>query len=318
MRANGAGRRADGQALRIRDAPARLGADLWALVAGLDAPLVAARILTSLPSPVMTHASFRLRLANGRTVKGRRVETPDQAQRIAELLPRLGSRHFPRVLARHGCALLETWIPGTALARVAVGARVYRRCGRILGSIHITRPPDRMVTWPRSVVHLLATAERQLAQLEGLGALSPASARRALRHLRDAVPDDITVGIIHRDFCAENIVLTPTRSLHVVDNETIRIDAPEWDLARTWYRWPMTPPQREAFLTGYRSRRDPTSFVRHFPFWSIAALVDTALFRLRARTPAAALPVRRLAALLRQLEQKRGTPAGRPDWRLPA
>jgi Ser/Thr protein kinase RdoA (MazF antagonist) len=308
----------DGRALRIADAPARLGADLWALVARLDAPLVAARILTRLPSPVMAHASFQLRFANGRTVKGRRVETPDQAHRIAELLPRLGVRHFPRLLACHGHALLEAWIPGTSLARVTPSALVFRRCGRILGSIHVTRSPDGMVTVPAGAARRLAVAERQLAQLEGLGALSGASSRRALCHLRDNVPDHVAAGIIHRDFCAENIVLTSVRDPYVIDNETIRVDTPELDLARTWYRWPMTPPQREAFLTGYRSRRDPSSFLRHFPFWGIAALVDTALFRLRAQTPAASLPVRRLDALLRQLERRRGTAPRRADWRLPA
>jgi Ser/Thr protein kinase RdoA (MazF antagonist) len=307
-----------GRTFRIAGAPARLGADLWALVARLDAPLVAARTLTRLPSPVMAHASFRLRLANGRTVKGRRVETPAQAHRIAELLPRLDARHFPRVLARRGRALLEAWVPGTALARLTAGELVYRRCGRILGSIHVAPRPGRMATAPASAARRLAVAERQLAELESLGALSVASSRQALCHLRDNVPDRAAVGVIHRDFCAENIVCTPAGSLYVVDNETIRVDIPEFDLARTWYRWPMTPPQCAAFLTGYRSRRDPSSFLRHFPFWAIAALVDTVLFRLRARTPGASLPVRRLHALLRELEQGRGALAPRTGPRLPA
>jgi Phosphotransferase enzyme family len=307
-----------GRALQIAAAPDRLGADLWSLVVRLDAPLVAAWILTRLPSPLMTHASFRLRLANGRTVKGRRVETPEQARRIAELLPRLGRRHFPRVLAIHGHALLEEWIPGTVLTRVTASALEYERCGRILGSIHMTRLPDGRGAAPPSAVRRLAVAERQLAELVRVGALSEASFRSALGQLRANVPDAVAVGIIHRDFCAENMVLTPARDLYVVDNETIRIDCPELDLARTWYRWPMTPTQRAAFLAGYRHRRDPASFLRHFPFWSITALVDTALFRTQAQTPAPTLPVRRLHALLRQLERKRGAGPRVTDWCLPA
>jgi aminoglycoside phosphotransferase (APT) family kinase protein len=175
-----------------------------------------------------------------------------------------------------------------------------------------------MVGAPATAARRLAVAERQLAQLVSLGALSSASARQARRQLRDHVPAHVAAGIIHRDFCAQNIVRTPDGRLCVVDNETIRVDSPEFDLARTWYRWPMTPLQWEAFLAGYRGRRDPASFLRNFPFWTIAVLADTALFRLRARTPGASLPVRRLDALLRQLERERRASGYRPDWRLPA
>jgi Ser/Thr protein kinase RdoA (MazF antagonist) len=301
-----------GRALRLGDAPARFGPDLWTLVERLGTSLVAARVLTRLPSPLMAHASFRLELASGRVVKGRRVETPEQARRIAELLPRLGTRHFPRALARHGSALLETWVPGTDLARVPADPSLHRRCGRILGAIHRAPVPDETAATVPGAGRRLALAERQLARLVELGVLPEASSRQALRHLRDGAPDRVAVGVIHRDFCAENIVLTPRRGFYVVDNETIRVDAPELDLARTWYRWPMTMLQREAFLAGYRTRRDPSEFLRHFPFWAIAVLVDTALFRTRARTPAASLPVGRLETLLRRLERGRGAAARVP------
>jgi hypothetical protein len=301
----------------LSEAPARVGPDLWALAAGLGAAVVETCILTSLPSPVMAHASFRLRLADGRTVKGRRVETPDQAGRIAELLARLDRRHFSRVLAREGIALLEKWWVGTPLDTAAAGPAVFRRCGRILGRVHTVPPPGAPAGAAPSAAQRLAVTERQLARLRDLGALAPAAARRALRQLRDHVPDRVVVGVVHRDFCAENIVLTHAGGIRVIDNETIAVDACELDLARTWYRWPMTRTERAAFLAGYGERRPAAAFRRHFPFWAIAALVDAALFRVEARTTAAAVPVRRLVGLLDQLERARGIPPPRPGRGVP-
>jgi hypothetical protein len=275
---------------------ARLGPDLWALARRLGVPVRDARPLTTLPSPVLRHASFRLRLVDGRTFKARRVETAAQASQIVTLVSRLERRHFPRVLARRGPALLEEWQAGRPLAAAAAGTPVYRRSGRILGRVHAAPPPA--LARVATATERLATAEEQVGRLATLGALSPATARRARRRLRDHEPDRVTVGVVHRDFCAENLVVTPAGELTVVDNETVTVDAVELDLARTWYRWPMTSVQWAAFLAGYGETAGRTACLRHFPFWVVAALVDAALFRLVAWTGAASVPLERLEAYL--------------------
>ena len=76
----------------------------------------------------------------------------------------------------------------------------------------------------------------------------------------------------------------------------------DYDLARTWYRWPMTGEQRDAYLAGYRDHRDASAFLVHAPFWHIAALANGALFRHRRRSGAPALPLAALRALLRDAE----------------
>ena len=71
-----------------------------------------------------------------------------------------------------------------------------------------------------------------------------------------------TIGLpclVHRDFCAENIVLVGNRPVSI-DNMSLRIGHPTEDLCRTFYRWPMTTRQWQCFLAGYRSRGDTRDF----------------------------------------------------------
>jgi aminoglycoside phosphotransferase (APT) family kinase protein len=105
------------------------------------------------------------------------------------------------------------------------------------------------------------------------------------------------VGLVHKDFCRENMVVSPDGVVRVVDNETLAVDCPDYDLTRTWYRWPMDPAQAVAYLAGYRRHRSTETLARHFPFWAVAVLSESALFRLR-RGLSAALPLGRLRELL--------------------
>jgi Ser/Thr protein kinase RdoA (MazF antagonist) len=297
---------------------AGLGADVRALVERVGSPLAEAHTLTRLPSPVMAHASFRLAFANGRVVKARRVETAAQAERMHAILDALDARHFPRVLDRQGAALLEEWIPGEPM-EPPVAPALTARCGAVLGAMHRTVPPDGIGGSPADAAQRLDQLERQAGGLVRLGVLASGAAARLLAIARAHVPEDIDVGLIHRDFCAENIVLAGPEHPWVVDNETVRIDACDFDLARTWYRWPMTAAEETAFLDGYAAHRRPDAFLASFPFWALCALVDTALFRQRARTPRASVPLDRLEALLRDPTSGRpgrhGSPASGPSER---
>jgi aminoglycoside phosphotransferase (APT) family kinase protein len=58
-------------------------------------------------------------------------------------------------------------------------------------------------------------------------------------------------GVVHRDLCPENIVRRPSGALCVIDLESAAIGAGAYDLARTWYRWPMAPEHRAALFTAY-------------------------------------------------------------------
>jgi hypothetical protein len=88
----------------------------------------------------------------------------------------------------------------------------------------------------------------------------------------------------------------------IADNETIGIGPYEFDLARTWYLWPMKPADRAAYWDGYSRHRDPIDFVSSFLFWIMDAMVRSALFRLRCKSPTVAVPLRKLRLILRDYE----------------
>lgn len=285
---------------------ARLGADLWALVQGLGAPLLSASVLTSLPSPLRSHASFRLRFGDGRILKGRRVETSAQAERMEALVSRLDRRHFPRVIARRGAAVLEEWVEGRRVTSRRPGTRVLRSAGEILGAVHaLDVPAGDGVPSPRRRLEIVA---EQSAALRAEGAITADALDRVVEVAHAWVPGEATRGVIHRDFCAENLVRSAAGRLRAIDNETVQPGVHDFDLARTWYRWPMTPAEQAAFLGGYRRHRDPAAYLSHAPFWIVAVLVDTALFRIRAGTAEPDKPLRRLSRFLEALPRP-GVPA---------
>ena len=80
-----------------------------------------------------------------------------------------------------------------------------------------------------------------LPRLVELGALAPDAAGMLLAAARGNAPTDPAVGLIHGDFCPENIVLRAPNMPAVVDNETLAIDVVPYDLGRTWHRWLMGP-----------------------------------------------------------------------------
>jgi hypothetical protein len=92
-------------------------------------------------------------------------------------------------------------------------------------------------------------------------------------------------------------LIVPALGSHVVDNETICELWQDYDLARTWYRWPMDTLAFAAFLEGYHLHRAADEFLAHFQFWTISVLLRSAAFRLRNGV-APELPVQRLESLL--------------------
>ena len=83
----------------------------------------------------------------------------------------------------------------------------------------------------------------------------------------------------------------------VIDNEGLSVDAPEFDLARTWYRWPMTARQQRVYAEGYGIHDHSARFETHFLHWALMAVLDSAAYRIRAHPASARVPLDRLAAL---------------------
>jgi Ser/Thr protein kinase RdoA (MazF antagonist) len=123
----------------------------------------------------------------------------------------------------------------------------------------------------------------------------------------------MTVGVIHKDFCAANVVIGTDGAPVCVDNANVSVGPHDLDLARTWYRWPMGAEDRRHFAAGYEEYRRLAACLRHFAFWAACVLVGSASIRLRARAPGGLEPLDRLSVLLdRAARGARG--ADHPFW----
>ena len=291
--------------MRVSPAPEdELGSDLWSLVGSVGTPLVAATPLCGGDYVGYRPTAFRLQFADGCILKGRYVDTPQQAQTVEYVSHCLGYRGLPRVWGRCGRALLTEWVDGEVLTAGPCDREVLRQCGALQGFVH-SRPLPECSSLPANPMESWQPAlQRRLAELVDSGVLENPVARHAAEIARTYAPPRCVLGFAYVDFCADNIVLQASGDVCVIDNETLSIEPCDYDVGRTWYRWPMARADREAYFGGYRAHRSLAAFLAHFPYWAIAALADGALFRARrGGAEAAVVPVNRLHALLHDLRR---------------
>ncbi|MBX3025823.1 aminoglycoside phosphotransferase family protein [bacterium] len=275
-------------------AAAELGADLAALVEAVGRPLVAA-IPLSRRGPARVATAFRLRFADGRTLKGVRTLEAATAARVAALIDDLGAL-APRLIAHGGEALLTEWVEGQPLAAAGWPAALLRRCGAAQARVHARARSD---ADPAQAAGRCAAALRSdLDALVAGGSLAEHEGSGLLRLARRHAPARGTTTVALGDYCADNIVCRPDGELRLVDLETVAVAPSEYDLGRTWYRWPMTPAQRAAYLDGYRAHCDPDPFLAHLPFWHMVALVQGAAYRQRQGHADVGVPLAGLRQLL--------------------
>jgi Ser/Thr protein kinase RdoA (MazF antagonist) len=275
-----------------------LPADLAVLAGAVGVPLTAAVLITPLRARGVDRGCFRLTFADGRVLKGRHVETLDQADRLQSLTARLDARHFPAIVERHGRALLTEWVDGTPLGRCRSTRRILEECGRLHAAVHRisvdTGPRLRRRHGPWET--RMAAALRILVDA---ACLDVADARRAERLALEFQPGTVALGMCHGDLCAENIVVARDGRVVVVDNDSLAVDAWGYDLARTWYRWPMTDVNRRRYMSGYGAADYLADVHAHFVHWATTVLVEAAAFRVQSRVQGARRPLRELRMVLR-------------------
>jgi Phosphotransferase enzyme family len=275
----------------------QLGADLLALIRARGVPLRKLTAITGLPSPVRRRAAFAVEFSDGTRLKARRFKSAQRADSVARLRGSIGAGFAP-ILAQRGDGMLLEWVEGCSLASLdPIPGDVLRRCGRMLGALHrlpSETPPEGPSAGPEE---LFAKLERNLEVVRSAQLLDPELCRRALADADAHRPERPTLGIIHKDFCAENIVLASNGSLVCVDDATLSTGPHDLDLARTWYRWPMCARDSAWFADGYQEHRSLAGFLRHFRFWATCVLVGSAATRLRGASPGAQAPIERLRRL---------------------
>ena len=159
----------------------------------------------------------------------------------------------------------------------------------------VSTPGRRGPHWLEARLRVLA---RHLGRLAEAGSLAAAEARQLEQLATANAPARADFAVIHRDVCPENIVADPNGRLVLVDNAAVRGGAPDEDLARTCYRWPLDARARTEFLDAYAAHRDPGRFLGHRRFWMIAALAHASWIRHIRRCARPEIPVRHLRAEL--------------------
>lgn len=280
-----------------------LDPDLEELLAGMGFRVVDRTALRGSGYDGYRPTAWRVRTADGRSVKARLFGNHQRAASVEEVLGCVRHAAFPRTFGRRERALLSEWIPGTSCAGRSFSLDEIREVGGILGFLHAAPVPESS-RWGRRL-DVAGWQERWALDLERLcaaGCLTASERDAADALARANVPDACTTALVHRDFCPENLVARDTGGFASVDNETLGIDTREFDLGRVWYRWPMSPAEREAFLDGYEQHSAASSFRAHQSFWLLVAAADAAVFRLTKSPEAARVPVAVLRGVLDEAE----------------
>jgi Ser/Thr protein kinase RdoA (MazF antagonist) len=251
-----------------------------------------AALLSPLGERKGRRCAYRVETEDGRVVKARLFESPEEARRVLALRAGL-ERAFAPALARDGAVVLEEWIDGAPLRERDWEAWV-EPAGALLGRLHAhPLPPDAPAASPTRP--WIESATSDLEMLGAAGRLACAEAGRLRAAIRERDPGTSRTALAHLDFCADNMVIDVHGRLRVIDNEMLAVRPPGFDLARTFHLWPMAPDTWARFRRGYRSAApaEPEAAA----FWRlVAALQGARIFLALSPTRSAAC-----VALLRRL-----------------
>ncbi len=267
------------------------------------------QLLSAFAPETTRRPSYRVELCDGRTVKARCLLDESSAEKTQQIRAAMAVGAFPPVLLRCGRVFIEPWVEGTPLSSgAATGAQV-ATAASLLAQVHaVEEVAGRKVRSERATQEWRGQTTARLELLVARGAIRG----DCLQTLQDAQqrsdPGTARLGVIHGDFCAENMIVDPAGGLLVIDNEDFAVDALDYDLGLTWYRWPLPELAFALFLDTYsRQARRP---VAPLTFWKIAAVAKGAASRVQLFPEGAAAALARLEHLAAELEERNPSSRG--------
>lgn len=285
-----------------------IGDDIFSVLATAGLTPIAAAAITTLPSPISTHATFRITLANGCRIKARRMKGIAKARRFARVRRAVSYTQLPTIIAAEGKIVVEEWIEGTPLSELQLSCERLEQAAKILGELHATTSLEgRSLLRSRSTEAIRRRVERQLQSVRDRGAITEAEQEHLLNMVDTFAPERAVVGLTHNDLCAENLVEDEDGHLYAIDNEHMKLDFLDFDLARTWYRWALPKQAWGTFLSRYGKWSSLPSSESE-PFWRIAAIAKSADLRTAKRISNSDVPLDKLREILAVTPTKRRMP----------
>ena len=159
--------------------------------------------------------------------------------------------------------VVEEWIEGDLATAMAPSEARAAEAGAVLGELHREPigPPTTSTEW-------LDPAWSDLGTLRSEGCITADEATAISRVLTADDPGTYVPSRIHRDFCAENLLVDRDGGLRVIDNEWFCPGPAGFDVGRTRNRWQMTGEERAAFDAAYRDAAGP---IADEAYWCLVA-----------------------------------------------
>ncbi len=263
------------------------------------------RALARIEPAASGRAVYRIDLEAGRSIKARRLNDEATARRLFEIRAELPAAFAP-AFCRHGRVLLEDWIEGEELDDACPSDAQVAEAGALLAQLHARTAlcGEALHAW-RSTREWREQTELGLESLAASAALDPQAARGIGSALARLDPQRTLVGLVHSDFCGENMLIDGSGRLRVIDNERLRIDALGFDVARSWYRWALPAPAWEIFQSAYAAAMPFSEPLANLGFWSLVVVVKSAELRLRIDPARAHVPLSRLRAMACARDERR-------------
>src|SRR5574337_454914 len=234
------------------------------------------RRISTIRHPYAKRSVFRIELESGRTIKARRVEDEATARRLFETCQELPDAFAP-AFARYGAVVLEHWIHGRDMGSTPTSDAHLVEAGSLLACLHAAQTvAGNRVHEMQSTATWRDETDRKLREIIVAGGLNERHALLIRGALDRLDPQQAVFGLVHADFCGENMVIDRAGRLRIVDNEWVRIDALGYDLARTWYRWALPCRAWERFRSAYATGVSFIEPLETLGFWSIVVLAQSA------------------------------------------
>lgn len=268
--------------------------DLATLLGKLGHSADVAEVITK-RSGLQDRLTLRLVLDDGSLLKARWLATKKHADSWGRLRELIGDRpYLARLLHRDGSILLEEWVEGNALAMVDVPDDQLLAASAVLAQLHSLEVPE---SGSASCTREMQWIQELLGSLVARSGLSAAQANQLDEKMRRTLPKQTIRGLIHYDFCGENLVFHASRGVVSIDHEWLCMHSLEFDLARAVHRWNLTGKSRSVFLDGYCRAGGPAA-QEQLDWWLLANEVFAAEVRVRRGWPDAETSLQGLFARL--------------------